>query len=70
MQQNPVIFNFQLMVKMIKISDLPIDKQDILRHTLNEYHVQTDPKTFKKYVRFMNEDVEYNSVKQTQLLNG
>jgi hypothetical protein len=53
---------------MKKISDLTLQQQETLRTTLHEYHVQVDPQTMRPYVRFMGEDVDYNSVADIQLL--
>lgn len=52
------------------IAELPIDQQEQLRKTYQEYHVLADPITNERYIRFMGENVALASIRQHTLLNG
>jgi hypothetical protein len=52
------------------ISELPIEAQETLRKTYQEYYVNVDPVTNERYVRFMGENVALASIKQHQMLLG
>ena len=52
------------------ISELPIDAQETLRKTYQEYYVNVDPITQERYVRFMGENVALASIARHTLLNG
>lgn len=52
------------------ISELPLDAQEQLRKTYQEFYINVDPVTNERYVRFMGENVALASIKQHQLLNG
>lgn len=52
------------------ISELPIDAQETLRKTYQEYYINVDPVTNERYVRFMGENVALASIARHTLLNG
>lgn len=52
------------------IAELPLDAQDQLRKTYQEYYVNVDPVTNERYIRFMGENVALASISSHALLNG
>lgn len=52
------------------IAELPPEQQDKLRKCLNEYHINIDIHTNTRYIRVFGENIVYESIINSQLLEG